>query len=76
VRSFCRHPCHKQAVNALHVSGERSVLDSKGHSQPVCGKDDQRGALAPPVRQKLRQRFSVSLCAVPIADFSFMRNPG
>jgi hypothetical protein len=38
----------------------QTVLNSKGRSQPVCDKDDQRAALAPSVRQKLRQRFSVS----------------
>jgi hypothetical protein len=43
----------------FHANGP-SVLNSKGRSQPVCDKDDQRVALAPSVQQKLRQRFSVS----------------
>ena len=76
VQSFCRHRCRKQAVNAPHVLCQRSGLDTRGRSQPVCGKDDQREALAPPVRQKLWQRSSASPCAVPMADFAFMNNPG
>ncbi len=35
-------------------------LSPRGRSQALCGKDDQRAALVPSVRQELRQRYSVS----------------
>jgi hypothetical protein len=44
------------------------------HSLFVAGMFPRSGT--PSVRQKLRQRFSASPYAFPMADFSFVNNPG